>query len=200
MKVGTNCSNGLSRLCLSVSLTPAFYLNSIPVSGRSISLGCEMLVPGACRDGGAQINNSVCGVGLTKPHLKDPRKCGQEIIPDRTQSRSLVAAAVGCCRCPADPQPKARVLPHRVILGVCHPHRHCQNPSIISRCDIAPPVCPLQGQQLKREVMKTAGHERALQGLIKGAEHSVSTARILRQIGLEMWVRKVRKSKRIFRN
>lgn len=125
--------------------------------------------------------------GLTKPHLKDPRKCGQEIIPDRTQSRSLVAAAVGCCRCPADPQPKARVLPHRVILGVCHPHRRCQNPSIISRCDLAPPVCPLQGQQLKREVMKTAGHERALQGLIKGAEHSVSMAGILRQIGLEMW-------------
>lgn len=74
MKVGTNCSNGLSGLCLSVSLTPAFHLSSVPGSGCSISLGCEMLVPGACRDGGAQINNSVCGVGPYKTSPEGPEE------------------------------------------------------------------------------------------------------------------------------
>lgn len=40
---------------------------------------------------------------------------------------------------------------------------------------------------IKAEVMRTAGHERALQELIKEAEHGVFTARILRQTGLGRW-------------
>lgn len=97
-----------------------------------------------------------------------------------------MAAAVGCCRCPADPCPRPGLCP-TAGFGGCHLHRPCPEPSIIPCPDLAPPVCPRQGQQLKPELMKTAGHERAVQELIKGAEHSVFTARVSRQTGLETW-------------
>lgn len=78
----------------------------------------------------------------------------------------------------------------QVDLSMCNLYGHCQKPSIISCCDLVPPVCPMQGKQLKCKVMKTARHERAFHQLIKGTKHNVFTTRILRPIGLEMWLGK----------
>lgn len=161
-----------ARLCL--------YLGPAPVSGSRFP-GCEMLVPGACRAAGVGSITLGCG-GALENLIR--RNWKLEIIPDRTQSRSWwlqLWDAVGALLLPAQGQ---GFLPHRRIFGGCHLARHCPEPSIISRRDLAAPACP---RQLKRELMKPGGHERAWQELIKGAEHGVLTARILEPTGLKAW-------------
>lgn len=92
----------------------------------------------------------------------------------------MEAGTAQFCGCPSAQQVAAAA---QVDFGTRDLGVHGQQASVISCGDLVPPVHPMQGQQLKCTVMKTARHERTFHGLIKGTERGVFTTGILRLIG-----------------